>query len=362
MADISKIEIEGTSYNIKDQGARDLISNIGNDEIIIVGDSYLEGVGTVTPATDNYGYLLMQKMGMTSSNFHIWAEGGSSFTNQGSQGHNWLQIVEARKNEVTKANITKIIFCGGYNDINASNQANIETAMNNTITAVKSNFVNAKIYICLIGNNGAKTADGATARKKLKGYIYRAYCNASKYGAIFIDKGQMCLQDYNLYETSANKIHPNNEGNAAIAYYLYQALMFETTNFIKETDPYNFSSVSGYTGTITAIERINNENIELSLYCDNFLGTVARGEVSINLGDQPLNYLRYNNISTRNESSMCMIRIGNSSTNVYHKVPALLYINSSSQLVLQFENDYSSETINKIILNWNTFILEANRN
>ena len=121
MADISKIEIEGTSYNIKDQGARDLISNIGNDEIIIVGDSYLEGVGTVTPATDNYGYLLMQKMGMTSSNFHIWAEGGSSFTNQGSQGHNWLQIVEARKNEVTKANITKIILCGGYNDINASN-------------------------------------------------------------------------------------------------------------------------------------------------------------------------------------------------------------------------------------------------
>ena len=51
------------------------------DEIIIVGDSYLAGQSLTNPSTENYGYLLMQKLGMNTNNFHIWAEGGSSFTN-----------------------------------------------------------------------------------------------------------------------------------------------------------------------------------------------------------------------------------------------------------------------------------------
>ena len=362
MADISKIEIEGTSYDIKDQGARDLIANINNEEIIIVGDSYLEGVGTTNPATDNFGYLLMQKLGMNGTNFHRWAEGGSSFTNQGSQGHNWLQIVESRKNEVTRANITKIIFVGGYNDINANSGDDINTAISNTIAAVKSNFVNAKIYVCLIGNNGAKTADGATARRKLKSYIYRCYCNVSNYGAIFIDKGQLPLQDYTLYENHANKIHPNNDGNVAIANYLYQALMYETTNFIKETAAYNFNAVTGYTGTVSCIERLNNENVELCLYCNSLLGTFSTGENSINFGQQDLKYLRHTPINTGSASSVAFIRVGNNTTNVYHRIPALVYINSNNELVMQFENTFSGETINKIILNWVTFILQANKN
>lgn len=362
MADISKIQIESGTYDIKDEVARELIANIGNEEIIIIGDSYLEGVGTTNPTTDNFGYLLMQKLGMDGTNFHRWAEGGSSFTNPGSQGHTWQGIIEARKNEVTKANITKILLVGGYNDINANTGEDINTAISNTMTTIKNNFPNAKTYICLIGNNGAKTADGATARRKLKSYIYRCYCNASNYGAIFIDKGQLPLQDYTLYESSTNKVHPNNDGNLAIANYLYQALMYETTNFVKETAAYSFSSITGYTGTVNCIERLNNENVELSLYCDNLIGTFNTGENSVNFGQQDLKYLRHTPINTGSASSLAFIRIGNNTTNVYHKVPALVYVNSSNELVMQFENTFSGETINKVILNWTTFILEANRN
>lgn len=362
MADISKIQIESGIYDIKDQGARDLIANIGNEEIILVGDSYLEGVGTTNPATDNFGYLLMQKLGMDGTNFHRWAEGGSSFTNPGSQGHNWLQLVESRKNEVTRANITKIIFAGGYNDVNANSQSDIEIAMNNTITAMKSNFVNAKVYVCLIGNNGAKTSAGATNRNKLKGSIYRAYCNAPKYGGIFMDKGQLPLQDYRLYESSENKVHPNGDGNLEIANYLYQALMYETADFIKETSAYNFSAISGFTGNIIAIERLNNRNVELSLYCSDLIGSINQGEVTLDLGEQDLKFLRYTSVATGNASSMALIRIGNNTTNVYHRVPAIVYLDSSSHLKMQFENNFAGETINKVIINWVTFILEANRN
>lgn len=362
MADISKITIESDTYDIKDATARQMIETINDDEIIIIGDSYLAGQGTTNPSTDNFGYLLMQKLGMNTNNFHIWAEGGSSFTNPGNQNHNWQGIINARKSEVTTANITKVIFAGGYNDINASSKNDIDVAISNTMTTAKNTFPNAKIYVSLIGNNGAKTADGATARRKLKGYIYQSYCNVSNYGGIFIDKGQLPLQDYRLYETSENKVHPNGDGNLEIANYLYQALMYETTNFIKETSAYSFGGVSGFTGSITCIERLNNENVELSLYCDNLVGSVGSGEITIDLGEQDLKFLRYNNISTRNVSSMNMIRIGNNTTNVYHNVPAIVYLNSSSHLMLQFENDYNSETINKIILNWSTFILECNRN
>lgn len=330
-----------------------------NDEIIIVGDSYLAGQSLTNPSTENYGYLLMQKLGMNTNNFHIWAEGGSSFTNPGNQNHNWLQIVQSRISEVTPANITKLIFAGGYNDIVANSPANITTAMANTINTCKSLFPNAKIYVDLIGNNGATSSNGSSARNLLKNRIYNVYSTCANYGAIFIDKGQLAIQDYSLYENNTTAVHPNAQGQIEIANWLYQCLKYGSVDYTKTINAYNGTTPSNFTGSIIFAEKLFNDKVQLQFYTDSLVGTIASGENNINFGAQPLRMIKHNAIATGNMSELGFIRIGNSTTNVYHWTPANWFVDSNNNLHLQFENHH--ENINKIISNWFSFSFDVNK-
>ena len=337
----------------------DLQLGIIKDEIIIVGDSYLAGQSLTNPSTENFGYLLMQKLSMTTNNFHIWAEGGSSFTNPGNQNHTWLQLVQSKINEVNPNKITKLIFAGGYNDIVATTPESIRTAMANTINTCKTLFPNAKIYVDLIGNSAATTSNGSTARNLLKNRIYNIYNKCSNYGAIFIDKGQLAIQNYSLYEDNETAVHPNAQGHIEIANWLYQCLKYGSIDYTISINPYNGNTPENFSGSVIFAERLINNKVELMFYTNDLVGTIASGEVNINLGQQPLKLIRYNAIATGYSSELGFIRIGNSNTNVYHTVPAIWYVDASNNLHLQFQNEY--ENINKIISNWNSFNFDVNK-
>lgn len=277
----------------------------------------------------------------------------------GNQEHNWLQIVQSRINEVTPANITKLIFAGGYNDIVATSPSNITTAMSNTISACKTLFPNAKIYIDLIGNNGATSSAGSSARNLLKNRIYNVYCTCANYGAIFIDKGQLAIQDYSLYENNATAVHPNAQGHIEIANWLYQCLKYGSVDYTKTINAYNGTTPSNFSGSIVFAEKLFNDKVQLQFYTDNLVGTISTGENNLNLGQQPLRMIKHNAIATGNTSELGFIRIGNSTTNVYHWVPANWYVDINNNLHLQFENPY--ENINKIISNWFSFTFDVNK-
>lgn len=330
-----------------------------NEEIIIVGDSYLAGQSLSNPSTENFGYLLMQKLGMNTNNFHIWAEGGSSFTNAGNQNHNWLQLVQSKINTVTSTNITKLIFAGGYNDITANSASAITTAMSNTISACKTLFPNAKIYVDLIGNNGATSSAGSSARNLLKNRIYNVYSTCANYGAIFIDKGQLAIQDYSLYENNETAVHPNAQGHIAIADWLFQCLKYGSVDYTKTINPYTGTTPTNFSGVIAFAERLFNDKVQLQFYTDNLVGTISSGENNLNFGQQSLKMIKNNSTATGNTSELGFIRIGNSTTNVYHWTPANWYVDANNNLHLQFENPY--ENINKIIANWFSFSFDVNK-
>lgn len=360
MPDISKIQLDSAVYNIKDETARtsiqdlqnasiqtnERIDNLLNEEIIIVGDSYLAGQGLKNPTTENFGYILMTKLGMTTDNFHIWAEGGSSFTNAGNQGHTWQQIIESKLETITPENITKIIFAGGYNDIVATTPAQIETAMNNCIDYVKSVLPNATIYIDLIGNNGATTGEGATARNLLKNRIYNIYSKCFIKRAIFLDKGQLALQDYTLYENHANKVHPNLQGEQEIANYLYQSLLKAPCDYRKDNNAFNGtipSSISSSTYFLFAEKLFNNI---VKLYClFNFTlaNNLALGYNTIDLGEQTsIKFLRYNAVSTGNNSNSNFIGVSDINTSQIYMLPCRMYVNSSNHLILSCYNEHNN--------------------
>lgn len=327
------------------------IKNIKNEEIIIVGDSYLAGQGLENPTTENFGYILMTKLGMTTDNFHIWAEGGSSFTNSGNQGHTWQQIVESKLETIVPQNITKIIFAGGYNDIVATTPAQIETAMNKCIDYVKSVLPNATIYVDLIGNNGATTEEGANARNLLKNRIYNIYSKCFKKRAIFLDKGQLALQDYTLYENHANKVHPNVLGEQEIANYLYQSLLKAPCDYRKDNNAFNGTipaSISSSTLFLFAEKLFNNI---VKLYCL-FNFTIANnlelGYNTIDLGEQTaIKFLRYNKIATGNNSNSNFIGVSDINNSQIYMLPCRMYINSSNHLILSCYNEH--DNMRKII-------------
>ena len=325
--------------------AEKIIDNL-LEEIIIVGDSYLAGQGLDNPKTENFGNILMNKLGMNSNNFHIWAEGGSSFTNAGNQGHTWQQIVESKLETITPENITKIIFAGGYNDILATTPTQIESAMNNCIDYVKSVLPNATIYIDLIGNNGATTGEGATARNLLKNRIYNVYSKCFRKRAIFLDKGQLALQDYTLYENHANKVHPNAQGEQEIANYLYQSLLKEPCDYRKDNNAFNAtipSSISSSSSFLFAEKLFNNI---VKLYCY-FNFTLANnleiGYNTIDLGEQTsIKFLRYNAVATGNNSNSSFIGVSDINNLQLYMLPCRMYVNSSNHLILSYYNDKSN--------------------
>lgn len=250
-------DIQPQIDNIKNE-----ITKIKNREIIIVGDSYLAGQSLDNPTTENYGYLLMKKLGFSSDKFHIWAEGGSSFVNSGNQNHTWQTLIQSKLNTIIPNNITEIYFIGGYNDVTANNPGQIENAMQTCIEYTKRVLPKAKVFVCLIGNNASTLESQIANRNLLKNRIYNVYKNCTKYNAIFIPKGQLPLQNYTLFENNETAVHPNKQGHINLANWLYELIEYGDSDY---TDIQN--AVNGTlpetigTGQFIFREEIRNNNV-----------------------------------------------------------------------------------------------------
>lgn len=321
------------------------VGNI-NEEIVIIGDSYLAGQSLDSPTTQNFGYLLMQKLGMTTNNFHIWAEGGSSFVITGNQGHTWETIITSKIGTLSDpSKITKVIFAGGYNDINATSATQIESAMASCIQKAKTSFPNAKIYLGLIANNGATTSDGASARNLLKNRIYNVYQKCIHYGAIFLDRGQLILQDYTLFEDHVNKVHPNAGGHIGLANYFYEQLLHGSYDFRKDNNAFNATIPSGMSGSFLLMEKLFNQTLHLKLQVNLTLtNALSVGYGTLDLGEQSaLHFLRNNSVATGNKSDNFTIGASDSN-NIPVPLNCRCYINASNHLMLEYYNTESNRT------------------
>lgn len=238
------------------------IKNIKNREIIMIGDSYLAGQSLDNPTTENYGYLLMKKLGFSSDKFHIWGEGGSSFVSAGNQNHTWQSLLQSKLNTITPNNITEIFFIGGYNDVTANSPQVIENAMKNCIDYAHSVLPNAKVFVCLIANNASTLQEQINNRNLVKNRIYNVYKDCTKYNAIFIPKGQLPLQDYTLFENNPTAVHPNKQGHINLANWLYELIEYGDSDFTLIHNAVNATLPEEIgTGNFIFREEIRNNNV-----------------------------------------------------------------------------------------------------
>ena len=339
----------------------DEIASVNDKEVILIGDSYLAGQSLTNPATENFGYLLMNKLGMNTSNFHQYGEGGSSFVSAGNAGHTWQTLLQSKVSEISDVNkITDIWFFGGYNDVTAQNPTEIETAMANCINYAKTTFPNAEIRIALLGNNASVLSAQIANRNLLKNRIYNVYMNCDKYGAICMPKTQLPLQDYTLFENNETAVHPNANGHIAIANWLFQLLKSGDCTFYKSHNAFNLTvDASVGTSTLAMAEDIKNEEVLAGLYGEITPTTPLTSHYGdINLGEQTdIHFLRYVNANpAKNFSTQCTVRgITNTSTGTDTPVITSLRINPSGHLVIRYYITDTSTSIKKLSFEWNWY-------
>ena len=174
--DVTKFELLGETIQIKDKIARDNISilnervtnnessiqtnendistlkhTIGNydlSNVVMIGDSYLNGGGSTNPLTDNWGDLL--SIYLEINNYRKYPNGGGGFIVKGALDQNFISMVSpggyVYNNEQNKNNVKTVIVMGGINDGEVSGDT-LRATVSSFIEALRNCFPNAKPLI-----------------------------------------------------------------------------------------------------------------------------------------------------------------------------------------------------------------------
>lgn len=215
----------------------DRIANNTVKKYLFVGDSYADGWtpdGDVTPWQD----IVKTKLNLSDSQFVTTHLGGVGFARQAP--YNFYTIISNLDDD---PNITDIVIGGGYNDIGYSYNA-ILASMRDVVTLCNTKFPNAKIHIAFIG-----WSKNAQAKSSLI-YTYHDYnyCCDQIPQIDFLQNTQYALRDY-FYVFSSDGIHPNLQGEYAIANAVYDALVYGQANIAIATTmqftPVNSGEITG---------------------------------------------------------------------------------------------------------------------
>lgn len=203
------------------------------DRIVVIADSYGDTTYCPTPWTT----VLQSLTGLTGANFYSFFEDAMGYAHQGTGGHNAKTFLESKESDISDPDtITKIIFGLGINDM--SEVGNISSAITTLVTYCKATYPNAKLYFAFVGNKVNKAAD-FNNYQKIVVEIEKAV-NDNK--CINLSNAVYVLHDCRLL--SADNVHPNDNGSAAIAQHIYNFLLGNNPDVIFDDHISNSSVVA----------------------------------------------------------------------------------------------------------------------
>lgn len=352
MADISKIQIESGTYDIKDITARNSISTleskidsitsgikpIGMNKVIFVGDSYAS-------RTDNWVAPLIEKLGLSSSEYHILAQGSTGFCcPNGVTNETWIDMIQNYVNNLSsseKSEISHVIVCGGAND-NTYTENQIYAAIGTFTSYVNNNLPNALTYIGMIGwtRDATKIIDYAN--------VVRTYTKCNQINrCYYLNNVEYTLHNY-TYIISDN-VHPDSYGCFAIATNIHSCLMQGTCDIVysQRKTSFSFNLYETLNNNICSLysNRTNLVNLSsspISITCD--------GDTGVDLGAADTHYLWGNYFQTCRTSCECVISYGATSPLTRESLPCTIgiYQGHLYLYVLKVASDGSYATLTNV--------------
>ena len=249
MADISKISLDGNSYNIKDETARAGVTRLTQGITLLIGDSYGKGlINYVVVPNAGWCYHYKQISGLGNRCLYQ-TETGAGFTASGSEhGYNFTALL----NQFNVANpelVDKIVVAGGWNDKGSTISA-ISNAISDFMTAAKTQYPNATVYLAMISNGQGMDSNYSVHRLDLIRTVIPAYQNITAYGGVYIKDVNLILKDYTNY-TGSDNTHPNDTGYTKIAQCLWSAVNGGTVVTDSELMSVTLTIPTGFTSTAT---------------------------------------------------------------------------------------------------------------
>lgn len=183
-----------------------------NGKTICIGDSYGEGFnpdGNVT----GWPILLKGYLGLTDDNFFSNSLGGSGFVNNTI----FATLLNQTGNHFKNEEVTNIIVCGGFNDMNVT-EHDIINAIYNFKKTANILYPNAQIFVGFIGNSTTLSTRGSLITPRA------AYCSACEYNGItYLSGVENALHSTSMF--GSDGIHPNVWGEETIAKAISNALL-----------------------------------------------------------------------------------------------------------------------------------------
>lgn len=233
MADIKHITIEGGTYDICDETAReqiDTLNSLVGDGTIIISDSFGTGY---SPSGTNIPFPEIFRNRSGIADFYTNSFGGAGFKAESDDGKNFLVLLQALDEVITDHNkIKRIYVIGGTNDNKSTIlYDDIITNMNSFIAYCRSNYPNAIISIGAICTYAP--FQSAENRLRFINKTLKAYqnCNAQT-KCTYLSGIENILKDNSLI--SSDGVHPNQDGQRVIANFLYSVYngqKYNTNNY-----------------------------------------------------------------------------------------------------------------------------------
>lgn len=223
-----------------------------NGKTICIGDSYGEGYnpdGNVT----GWPTLLKGYLGLTDDNFFSNSLGGSGFVNNTT----FATLLNQTSNHFHNEDVTNVIVCGGFNDMNTTENA-IINAIDNFKKQAEIIYPNAHIFVGFIGESTTMSTRGSLILPRAS---YNSGCGYN--GITYLSGVENALHADQMF--GSDGIHPNVWGEESIAKAISNALLNGYASVVHVgSNITNVTFKNGFTGS-TIIET-SQYNDMCSLY------------------------------------------------------------------------------------------------
>lgn len=229
------------------------------DRYVLIGDSYLEGYtpdGNVT----SFGSKLQKMLKKDNQDFIMSYKGGTGFIN--SVGNETFLTLTQKAYDKTShpETISHVIYAGGYND-QGYNSEDIQSAIQNCYSKVKTLFPNATMYVANIACNFKNAQILFNLHDKVEhAFTYSAIKNDSIVNLGYIGN---CLHERAMM--ASDGYHPKDWGQGILACALYYKLKggewFPVGRYSTFTAKYSSPSIS--VSTTTGYESFTKDTVSI---------------------------------------------------------------------------------------------------
>lgn len=214
-----------------------------HDNVIVIADSYGQGIGSQTPFTTP----LQTYLDLDNDHYHAWAEGSLGIYHVGWDGHNAETLLQAHENDISDPDdVSDIVIALGANDHQEA-YSDIVAAGQSLMAYCHSTYPNATIHIgCM---SSAITLRDNSGQTLFWGCV-KAYTDiANTYQGRYMTNIEYIMRDPRNY--ISDKVHPTTAAGNILAQNITACVYGGCANYKSEQTTQYITSSYG-TGYITS--------------------------------------------------------------------------------------------------------------